>query len=114
MVVAAGRHVGVIARMRCHPIGRDAAFKNEALLRLFALLTLAELLELRFARLGNLAIYLMTLGLRVSAHIHHECGHEAKCCHFHEIPLRRPVIESSHADISRGQCVRFLPSSSGS
>jgi len=39
----------------------------QALLCLLALLTLTQLLELCFARLGNLAVYLATLGLRLSA-----------------------------------------------
>ena len=61
----------------------------QALFGLLALLTLTELLELSFARLCNLAIYLTTLGLCLSGDARHERGHEDECCHFHRLPLRR-------------------------
>jgi hypothetical protein len=63
------------------------------LLRLLALLTLAKLLELRFARLGNLAIdVLAALRLHRSRGTCEEGGQENECCHFHTLPLPTVVI----------------------
>src|SRR5262249_37286874 len=71
----------------------------QALLRLLALLTLTELLELGFARLGHLGVDLTTLGLRLCADAHCEGGHQDKICHFHKFPL--PRSGCSYADRSR-------------
>jgi ABC-type uncharacterized transport system permease subunit len=50
----------------------------QALLRLLALLTLAQLLELCFASLSHLAVYFTTLGIRLTADACHEGGYEGE------------------------------------
>lgn len=77
------------------------------MLRLLAFLTLAELLELCFARLGNLAIDFTTLGIRLSAETRDEGGYDDECCPFHTFPLPTVVIGYSRLMESRANACAF-------
>jgi hypothetical protein len=77
------------------------------LLRLLAFLTLAKLLELCFARLGNLVIDFTTLGIRLSADTQDEGGHDDECCHFHTFSLPTVVIGYSRLMESRANAFAF-------